>query len=79
MILDASAPLAKVLIEDGRLRAVLLRFAITAPGIFLCSPTDDRYWPSCACSSSTSDTGAHHTTEQLRSRKPVADDNWVDS
>lgn len=38
MILDARAPLAKVLIEDGRLRAVLLRFAITTPAIFLCSP-----------------------------------------
>jgi hypothetical protein len=79
MILDANAPLAKVLIADGRLRAVLLRFAITTPGIFLCSPTDDGYWLSCARSSSTSDTGAHHTTEQLRSRKPVADDNWVGS
>jgi hypothetical protein len=38
MILDASAPLAKVLIEDGGLRAVLLRFAITTPEIFFAPP-----------------------------------------
>jgi hypothetical protein len=62
MILDARAPLAKVLIEDGRLRAVLLRFAITTLGILLCSPTDARYWPSCARSS-----------EHVRYRSPPHD------
>jgi hypothetical protein len=36
--LGLPAPLAKASIADGRLRAVLMRFAVTTPGVFLYYP-----------------------------------------
>jgi hypothetical protein len=76
MILDASAPLAKVLIEDGRFTSgPCCASPSQRPGFFF-APHRRQVLAKLRAFIYT---GAHHTTEQLRSCKPVADDNWIDS
>jgi DNA-binding transcriptional LysR family regulator len=77
------APLAKAPIADGRLRAVLMRFAVTAPGVFLYYPDRRQVLPKLRAfiehmryrSPNTPRDG----TTARRSPKPIPDDNWVDS
>ena len=59
-------PIATAPIADGRLQAVLTRFAVTTPGVFLYYPGKRQVLPNCGRSSSTSGTGAlmQRTTER---------------
>jgi hypothetical protein len=60
-------PLPEAPIADGRLQALLTPFAVTTPGVFLYHPGRRQVLPSCAHSSSTSNTGAAmHAAEPLR-------------
>ena len=77
------APLAKVPIADGRLRAVLMRFAVTTPGVSLYYPDRRQVLPKLRAFIEhvryRSPNAPRDGTAARRSRKPIADDSWVDS
>jgi DNA-binding transcriptional LysR family regulator len=76
------APLAKASIADGRLRAVLMRFAVTTPGVFLYYPGRRQVSPKLRAFIEhvryRSANAPPDGTPTQRSRKPL-DDTWVNS
>jgi DNA-binding transcriptional LysR family regulator len=81
--LGLPAPLAKASIADGRLRAVLMRFAVTTPGVFLYYPGRRQVLPKLRAFIEhvryRSVNAPRDGTTARRSRKPIADDTWVNS
>ena len=78
------APLAQASIADGRLRAVLMRFAVTTPGVFLYYPGRHQVSPKLRAFIEhvryRSANAPPDGTPAQRSRKPiVVDDTWANS
>jgi DNA-binding transcriptional LysR family regulator len=82
-LVQLPAPLVKAPIADGRLRAVLMRFAVTTPGVFLYYPGRRQVSPKLRAFIEhvryrSADAPRDGTTAR-RSHKPVAHETWAKS